>query len=108
MRARLIRSQIYLPVIRFGVVDRDWKFVIFITLMCYCVPFMLDIKVMKFPLEIWSTLIGLVASIAFFNFVRIGRPPFWLQHQIAARMKSARHRQTLPTDQKRTPWLIRN
>jgi hypothetical protein len=53
-------------------------------------------------------LIGLVLSVAFFNFVRIGRPPFWLQHQISARIKSARHRQTLPIDQKRTPWLIRN
>ncbi len=38
MRARPIRSQIYLPVVRFGVTDADWKFVIFITLLCYSAP----------------------------------------------------------------------
>lgn len=108
MRPRPIRSQIYLPVVRFGVVDADWKFVIFITLMCYCVPFLLDIKIMKFPLEIWATLIGLVVSVGFFNYVRIGRKPFWLQHQIAALTKASRHRHALPTDNKRTAWLLRN
>ena len=106
MRARPIRSQIYLPVMRFGVRDTDWKFVIFIALLGYCIPFMLNLRLMRFPLEIWVCPISLVASVAFFNFVRIGRRPFWLQHQLAALVGSARHRHTLPTDQKERPWLL--
>lgn len=106
MRPRPIRSQIYLPVVRFGVTDADWKFVIFITLASYCIPFFFNMKVLRFPLEIWTTIFGLVGSIAFFNFARIGRKPFWLQHQIAALTKTARHRHALPTDKKERPWLL--
>ena len=106
MRARPIRSQIYLPVVRFGVTDADWKFVIFITLLCYSIPFLFNMKLMRFPLEIWTCVIGLVGSVAFFNFVRIGRRPFWLQHQVVALTTASRHRHALPTDQKERPWLL--
>lgn len=108
MKARPIRSQIYLPVTRFGVVDTDWKFVIFITLLCYSVPFLLNLKILNFPIEIWSTLLGLIASVVFFNFVRMGRKPFWLQHKIAALTSSARQRHVLPTDTRPTAWLLRD
>jgi len=106
MRPRPIRSQIYLPVVRFGVVDADWKFVIFITLLCYSIPFLLNLRVFNFPLEIWSTIIGLVVSVGFFNFIRIGRRPLWLQHQVTALTKSSRHRHALPSDQRQSPWLL--
>ena len=108
MRTRPIRSQIYLPVVRFGVTDTDWKFVIFITLLCYSIPFLFNMRVMRFPLELWTTIPGFVASVAFFNFVRIGRRPFWLQHQVAALTKTSRHRHALPIDKKERPWLLRN
>jgi hypothetical protein len=108
MRPRPIRSQIYLPVVRFGVVDADWKFVIFITLLCYSIPFLFNLRLMNFPLEIWSTIIGLVVSVGFFNFIRIGRRPFWLQHQIAGLTKSSRQRHALPSDQKQSPWLLKD
>ena len=106
MRARPIRSQIYLPVVRFGVRDSDWKFVIFISLLGYSIPFLFGMRFMRFPLEIWVCPISLVASVTFFNFVRIGRRPFWLQHQIAALTKTSRHRHALPTDKKERPWLL--
>ena len=108
MRPRPIRSQIYLPVVRFGVVDTDWKFVIFITLLCYSIPFLFNLHILNFPLEIWATIIGLVLSVAFFNFVRMGRRPFWLQHQLAALTKPTRQRHALPTDRKPAPWLLKN
>lgn len=108
MRPRPIRSQIYLPVVRFGVVDTDWKFVIFITLLAYSIPFFFNAKLMRFPLEIWSALFAIVGAIAFFNFVRIGRRPFWLQHQISAMTKPSRMRHVLPADKKERPWLIEN
>ena len=108
MRARPIRSQIYLPVVRFGVRDTDWKFVIAIVLLCYALPFFFNLRVLRFPLEIWTTIIGTVVSVAFFNFVRIGRRPFWLQHQIADLVAPSRHRHSLPADRKELPWLLRN
>jgi len=106
MHPRPIRSQIYLPVVRFGVVDSDWKFVIFITLLCYSIPFLFNLKILNFPIEIWSTLLGLILSVVFFNFVRMGRKPFWLQHTIAAYTRSSRQRHTLPTDPKKPAWLL--
>lgn len=106
MRPRPIRSQIYLPVVRFGVTDADWKFVIAITLLSYSIPFFFNARVLRFPLEIWTTVIALVGSVAFFNFVRMGRRPFWLQHQVAALTKASRHRHALPTDKKERPWLL--
>jgi hypothetical protein len=63
-------------------------------------------KLMRFPLERWTCVIGLVGSVAFFNFVRIGRRPFWLQHQVGALTKASRHRHALPIDQKERPWLL--
>ena len=106
MRPRPIRSQIYLPVTRFGVVDADWKFVFITTFLCYTVPFMLDLRVLNIPIELWASLIGLVVSVAFFNYVRIGPKPFWLQHQITAHLRSSRMRLSLPTDATGKPWLI--
>jgi len=106
MRARPIRSQIYLPVVRFGVTDADWKFVIFIALLGYSIPFFFNLKLMRVPLELCTTVIAFVGSVAFFNFVRIGRRPFWLQHQVAALTKTSRHRHALPTDKKERPWLL--
>ena len=106
MRGRPIRSQIYLPVVRFGVRDTDWKFVIFIALLGYSIPFMFNLRFMRFPLEIWVCPISLVTSVAFFNFVRIGRRPFWLQHHLTALIRTSRHRHALPTDKKERPWLV--
>ncbi|HKR58292.1 MAG TPA: hypothetical protein VJS64_01060 [Pyrinomonadaceae bacterium] len=108
MRARPIRSQIYLPVVRFGVRDTDWKFVIAVVLIAYALPFFLNMRVLRFPLEIWTTIICTVVSVAFFNFVRIGRRPFWLQHQLGALLTPARLRHSLPTDRKERPWLLRD
>src|SRR6266403_4043417 len=98
MRPRPIRSQLYLPVTRFGVADADWKFVLITTLLCYTVPFLLDIKVLNIPIELWASLVVLVSSVGFFNYSLLGRKPFWLQHQITAHLRSSRMRSSLPTD----------
>jgi hypothetical protein len=49
-----------------------------------------------------------VVSVGFFNFIRIGRRPFWLQHQIAALTRSSRQRHALPSDQKQPFWLLKD
>lgn len=108
MRPRRIRSNIYLPVVRFGVVSSDWKFVLAVTLLGYGVPFWLDLKMWRVPLELWTGILAAVLSIAFFNFVRIGRRPFWLQHYLRAFTESPINRRTLPLDLLRRPrrsWM---
>jgi len=109
MRPRPVRSNIYLPVVRFGVVASDWKFVLAATLIGYAVPFWLDLKVWRVPLELWTGLLAAALSIAFFNYVRIGRRPFWLQHHLRALTENPRQRGRLPSDHARRPgrsWII--
>lgn len=103
MRGRPIRSNIYLPVVRFGVVTSDWKFVMAATLLGYAIPFWLDLKVWRIPLELWTGLLAAAVSIAFFNFIRIGRRPYWLQHRLRAIAEDSRHRPALPVDASREP-----
>ena len=108
MRPRPIRSNIYLPVVRFGVVTSDWKFVLAATILGYAIPFWLDLKLWRVPLELWTGILAAVVSIAFFNFVRIGRRPFWLQHHLRAATENPRNRRTLPRDQAQRPrrlWM---
>ena len=108
MRPRRIRSNIYLPVVRFGVVSSDWKFVLAATILGYGIPFWLDLKLWRVPLELWTGILAAVLSIAFFNFVRIGRRPFWLQHHLRAFTESPNKRRTLPRDillRPRRSWM---
>lgn len=108
MRQRPIRSNIYLPVVRFGVITDDWKFVLAATVLGYAIPFWLDLKVWKVPLELWTGILAAVLSIAFFNYVRIGRRPRWLQHRMRALTENSRHRAAIPADFARAPrrsWL---
>ena len=108
MRQRPIRSNIYLPVVRFGVVSSDWKFVLAAMLTAYSIPFWLDLKLWRVPLELWTGILAAVLSIAFFNFVRIGRRPFWLQHHLRALTESSCRRRVLPRDLKERPrrsWM---
>jgi hypothetical protein len=109
MRPRPIRPNIYLPVARFGVLISDWKFVFMATLIAYSIPFLFDLKLWRVPLELWSGLGAAALSIAFFNYVRIGRRPFWLQHRLRAVFTSPIHRRSLPVDKARQPkrrWII--
>ena len=108
MRSRPVRSNIYLPVVRFGVVTSDWKFVLGAALIGYGIPFWLDLKIWRVPLELWTGLLAAGVSILFFNFVRIGRRPFWLQHRLRALTESPHNRRTLPGDFMRRPrraWM---
>jgi hypothetical protein len=48
-------------------------------------------------------------SIVFFNYARIGRRPFWLQHRLRAMFTSPIYRRSLPIDSARHPkrrWII--
>jgi len=44
MQARPVRSQIYLPVLRFGITDEDWGIVIAAGILGYAIPFLFGMK----------------------------------------------------------------
>lgn len=82
-RARPVRSQIYLALVKWGVAHTDWKYVGIISALSYIIPFILDLKIGRWPLPMWTGLLSLGLSMAFFKFVRVGRPPLWLNHTVS-------------------------
>ena len=109
MRLRPVRPNIYLPVVRFGVADSDWFTVLLISCALYLAPVPFGITVLCVPLQMWTWLLGTAATIAFFNYIRIGRRPYWLQHKLKALLFHHRRYRAIPNGRKRSfgrPWLI--
>jgi hypothetical protein len=108
MKARPIRPNIYLPVVRFGVADSDWFTVLLISCAGYLAPVPFGITLLYVPLQMWTWVLATAGSIAFFNYVRIGRKPAWLQHKLKAMLSHHRQNRALPNGEKRFNrcWLI--
>jgi len=104
MQPRPIRSQIYLPVLRFGITDEDWGFVIVAAVAGYAVPFLLGMKVGNVPLEILGWVVAAGLTILALNIIRRKSRPAWLRHVIQARLQGAVSRRRLPGDTGRA-WL---
>lgn len=100
-----MRERIYLPVVRFGVPHTDWKYVFIITLCGFVLPFVLNIKLYGVPAPMFTGVSALALSVAFFNFIRIGRRPLWLQHTLRALLVSPLERAALPVDDLNDAWL---
>lgn len=79
-----MRERIYLPVVRFGVPHTDWKYVLAVTLAGFVIPFLLGIKIYGVPAPMLTGVLALAGSVAFFNFIRLGRRPYWLPHTLHA------------------------
>src|ERR1043166_184962 len=101
MRARPIRPNIYLPVVRFGVADSDWFSVLLISCAGYLLPIPFGITLLYVPLQMWTWLILTAGAIAFFNYIRIGKRPRWLQHKFKALISHHRQYPALPNGKKR-------
>lgn len=101
MRARPIRPNIYLPVVRFGVADSDWFTVLLISCAGYLAPVPFGVTLLYVPLQMWTWLIATAGSIAFFNYIRIGRRPYWLQHKLRAMCFHHRQYRSIPNGSKR-------
>jgi hypothetical protein len=111
MRARPIRRNIYLPVVRFGVADSDWLTVLLISCAGYLAPVPFGITVLYVPLQMWTWLLATAGSIAFFNYIRIGRKPYWLQHKLKALFFHHRQHRAIPNGRKRAfrrSWIHNN
>ena len=109
MRVRPVRPNIFLPVVRFGVADSDWFTVLLISCAGYLAPVPFGITILYVPLQLWTWLLATAGSIAFFNYIRIGRKPYWLQHKLKALCFHHRHYRAIPNGKKRgfnRPWLI--
>src|ERR1700694_5914000 len=109
MRSRPIRPNIYLPVVRFGVADSDWFTVLLISCAGYLAPVPFGLTVLYVPLQMWTWLLATAGSIAFFNYVRIGRRPCWLQHKSRSLYSHQRQYRALPNGSKRSfnrAWII--
>jgi len=109
MRVRPVRPNIYLPVVRFGVADSDWFSVLLISCAGYLVPVPLGLTVFYVPLQMWSWLLATAGSIAFFNYIRIGRKPCWLHQKVKSLFLHHRQWRSIPNGRKRAfnrSWLI--
>lgn len=100
-----MRERIYLPVVRFGVPHTDWKYVFIVTFIGFVLPFVLNIKLYGVPAPMFTGVTTLALSVAFFNFIRIGRRPLWFQHTLRALLVSSRERGALPVDDLNEAWL---
>ena len=98
LRPRPVRSQIYLPVTVFGVISSDWRVVLAAGLLSYTIPYLLDLKLWKIPLELITTVLAMVVTIALLNLIRVGKNPHWLQHHLRVLVEHADHRRRLPSD----------
>jgi len=106
---RPVRPNIYLPVVRFGVADSDWLSVLLISCAGYLLPAPLGLTVLYVPLQMWTWLLATAGSIAFFNYIRIGRRPNWLNHKVKSLLSHHRQYRFIPNGRKRSfirAWLI--
>ena len=110
MRLRPVRPNIYLPVVRFGVVVSDWKYILCVTLVGYLVPFFFRLKVGNVPLWFVTGIGAAALSYCFFRYTKIGRKSFWFQHSMRAIYEGPIARRAIPRDRKpcARPWLIQN
>jgi hypothetical protein len=98
MQPRPIRSQIYLPVLRFGITDEDWGFVIVAAVAGYGIPFLFGMKIGSVPLEMVGWVVAAGLTILVLNIVRRKSRPAWLRHVIRAKLQGGISRRRLPGD----------
>jgi hypothetical protein len=105
MQDHPMRERIYLALVRFGVPHTDWKYVFIITMLGFVLPFLLGFRIYGIPAPMFTGVSALALSVAFFNFIRIGRRPYWFQHSLRALLTSSRQRAALPVDELDEAWL---
>jgi hypothetical protein len=91
-------------VLRFGITDEDWGFVIIASILGYAVPFLLGLKVSGVPLEMIGWLVTMSLSVITLNIIRRKSRPLWLWHVIQAKLQGKVSRRRLPGESS-APWL---
>ncbi len=103
MRARPVRSRIFLPVVKLGLVSDDWPWVAVISFAGFFAPylfwkFVTPAEFLRVPIFLWLGLVASTASYSFFYFIRIGRRPRWFQHKLRRLCQGDVRRGTLQSD----------
>lgn len=96
MHPRPIRSQIYLPVLRFGITDEDWGIVLLASVLGYAVPFFFNLRVYHIPMELLGWLIAMGVSILILNLIRRKQRPSWLKHTFQGYLRKRIQRRWWP------------
>jgi hypothetical protein len=99
-----MRSQIYLPVLRFGLTDEDWGVVILASVAGYAIPFMFGMKLAGIPLEMVGWLVAMLISVGALNILRRKSRSCWLKHTLQSRLQGRVSRRRLPGDAM-SQWL---
>jgi hypothetical protein len=108
MRSRPVRPNIYLSVVRLGVADSDWFSILLISCVSYLAPVPFGVTLLYVPLQMWTWLFVTAGAIVFFNYIRIGRKPYWLQHQVRGLFVSHRQYRCIPNSRRskfQRPWI---
>jgi len=103
MRARPVRSRIFLPVVRLGLVSDDWKWVLTIAFLGFFLPylfwrFVAPLGFLRVPIYFWVGLITTAAGYSFFYWIRKGRRGLWFQHRLRQLIEAPTRRRSLPAD----------
>jgi len=98
MRQRPIRSQLYLPILRFGITDEDWGLVILAGVIGYAAPFALGLEFFHLPAEFIGWLVTMGLSVLALNVIRRKSRPGWLKHTIQSRLRGTTRRRWLPDE----------
>lgn len=104
MQPRPIRSQLYLPILRFGITDEDWGVVVLASIAGYAVPFALGLELYRLPMELVGWLVMMGLSVLSLNLIRRKSRPGWLRHSLQARLRGSVARRWLPLEAK-SDWL---
>jgi hypothetical protein len=96
MQPRPIRSQLYLPILRFGITDEDWGFVILASVIGYAAPFALGLEVYHIPAELIGWVVMMGASVLALNLIRRKSRPGWLKHTLRSGLLGRVKRRWLP------------
>jgi len=107
MQPRPVRSQIYLPVLRFGITDEDWGITIIAGVLGYAAPLLLGLEYAGIPLELIGWLITMCSSVITLNIIRRKSRPAWVRHVIQAKMQGPISRRRLPGETA-PDWLKRD
>src|SRR2546422_9088989 len=108
MRIRVVRLNLYLPWVRFGVVVVDWKYILCVTMLGFLIPFFFRLKIGGFPLWFLTAIGAAALSYGFFRYTKIGRRSYWFQHSIRSLLDGSVARRTVPGDSSARPfttWL---
>jgi hypothetical protein len=105
MQPRPIRSQLYLPILRFGITDEDWGFVILASIAGYAVPFALGIEVVHIPAELIGWVVMMGASVLALNLIRRKSRPGWPKFTLQSKLRGRVSRRWLPGELQ-PDWLV--